>query len=238
MIATIEWLLARKWGKPLLELALLAGAVFGAWTYAEHLGREAQKQDDQQAQTRDIEKSRAEAQAARDQVVKQANDRADAADKRAQEAEDRVNAAVSKLSDLASRQQAASDHVKGVADADLHRDVISQLKLRSPGDTAACYTAKEERAIDDAVTQWPLCRQQAQTLAGQDAAEKDKTTAATDKVADKQKTIDADEAYIAQLQGDYKTLFDQHPPRYRSWACLKLWKCGKQQVNFNPAVKP
>lgn len=232
MIATIEALMASKYGKYALEIIIVVGLVFGAYKWAEHRGRDAQKQFDDQQQTKQIEQSRHEAQATKDQLVNQANGQAAAADARARAAEDRFNSLATMLQGIAGKQQQANDHVRGLSDSQLHGDVVAQLKLRPPGDPTACYTPTEERAIDDAVTQWPLCRQQSTALGQQVTAAQQDTDAARDKAAALQKVIDADEAYQLILRDDYKKLFDQHPPRYRGAACMWLWKCGKKQVSF------
>jgi hypothetical protein len=232
VIATLTALVASKYGKIALEIVIVVGLVFGAYKWAEQRGRDAQKSDDDQRQTQQIERSRQEAQAAKDQLVDQANDQAAKADARAQAAEQRFNSLATLLQGIAGKQQQGSDHVRGLSDSQLHGDVVAQLKLRSPGDATACYTPVEERAIDDAVTQWPLCRQQSQALGQQVASAQQDTAAARDKASALQGTIDAQAAYERVLEADYKKIFDQHPPRYRAPACLWLWKCGKKQVNF------
>jgi hypothetical protein len=233
----LTMLVGSKYGKVALEIIIIVGLVFSAYKWAEHRGREAQKQADDQQQTQQIEQSRHEAQTAKDQLVNQANGQAAAADARAKAAEDREAALAVNLATIHGMQQAGNDHVRGLSDSQLHGDVVAQLKLRSPGDTTICYTATEERAIDDAVMQWPLCRQQSQALGQQVTAAQQDTAAARDKATALQKVIDADEAYELILRADYKKLFDQHPPRYRGSACLWLWKCGKKQVNFTIGSK-
>jgi hypothetical protein len=233
MITTLTALLASKYGKYAVEALIVVGLVFGAYKWAENRGRVAQKETDDQKQTQDIEKSRQEAQSTKDQLVNQANSQAAAADARAQAAEERFNSLATLLQGIAGKQQQGNDHVRGLSDSQLHGDVVSQLKLRSPGDATACYTPVEERAIDDAVTQWPLCRQQSQALGQQVASAQQDTAAAKDKAAALQGTIDAQAAYERILEADYKKLFDQHPPRYRRAACMWMWKCGKKQVNFS-----
>jgi hypothetical protein len=237
MIATLEALLASKYGKVALEILIVAGLVFGAYKWAERRGRDAQKSDDQQQQSTAIEKSRQEAQAAKDKVVDQAQASAVAAQQREQAAEDRFKALASTLQAIAGRQKAGSAHVSGLQDSELHSDVVSQLKLRSPADATSCYTAKEERAIDDAVTQYPLCKDQARTLGDQLAASQQQTAAAGDKAAALQQALDGRVAYEKVLEADYKQLFEQHPPRYRAARCLWVWKCGKRKVNFDLGSK-
>jgi chromosome segregation ATPase len=233
MIATLTALMASKYGKYALEIFIVVGLVFGAYKWAEHRGRDSQKQADDQQQTQQIENSRKEAQDAKDKLVEHANADATAADARAKAAEDRFNSLATMLQGIAGKQQQANDHVRGLSDSQLHGDVVAQLKLRSPrDDPTACYTPAEERAIDDAITQLPLCRQQSAALGQQVTSAQQDTAAARDKAAALQTEIDALDAYRRALEAAYKELHDQHPPRYRGAECLWLWKCGKQKVDF------
>lgn len=232
MIATLQWLLASKYGKVALEIAIVGALVFGAYKWAESRGRTAQKSADDQSQAAQIEKSREDAQRANDAQVSQATATAAAADSRARAAEGREAAAVASLQQLAGQQLGASTRVKALQNSDLHADVIAQLKLRPQGDTSACYTPAEERAIDDSVSQYPLCQKQSQALTGQVRAADAEAAAAKDKAAALEQAVNADQSYIATLQRDYKQLFDQHPPMYRSAKCLWLWHCRKGAVKF------
>jgi hypothetical protein len=68
------------------------------------------------------------------------------------------------------------------------------------------------------------------TLQGQVTAKSNAAQANLDLANAEQQTIDAQNAYTTLLEKDYQTIFNQHPPRYRSTACLFIWKCGKKEV--------
>lgn len=230
MITILAGLLASKWGKYALELIIVVSLVAGFALYFEHKGRTSQKNEDDQHQAAEIEKSRKEASDAKDQVVKLSTDRANAAEARAQEAQAQFTALAGVLSTLQAKSQAGRDQVSKLADSELHGDIVSKLGIRKPGDATPGYLPQEERTLDDTLTQYPIVQQENTTLQGQVTAKSNEAKANLDLANAKQQTIDAQNAYTLLLEKDYRDIFNQHPPRYRSAACLFIWKCGKKEV--------
>lgn len=230
MITTLTALLASKYGKYVLEIAIVAGLVFGAYKWAERRGRDAQKESDAQQQAQEIEKSRQASEKATEAMVNQAKASEAAADARAQAAQQQFASLAALLQGLAAKEQAGKEQVSKLADSELHGDIVHKLGVRPAGDSTACYLPAEERAIDDAVTQYPLCQQDKTALSGQVDAKGKEIQAANDVAAARQQAVDAQQKYIAQLEDDYKRLWELHPPLYRSGKCVWLWKCGKRQT--------
>ena len=112
----------------------------------------------------------------------------------------------------------------------MHEDVIHRLNTRAPGDQTACYTPKEERSIDDAVTNYPTCAKQVDALGKQVSSAESDVQAQKDKAAANQKIIDAEEGYRKLLEAAYRQIFDMHPPKYRSAKCVWLWECGARKT--------
>jgi hypothetical protein len=230
MITILTGLLASKWGKYALELVVVLGLVFGAYKWAESRGRSAQKDSDQQSQSKVIEQSRKEASDAKDALVKVSTDAAIAADARAQASQAQYAVLAGVLSNQQARSQAGTAQVGKLPDTELHADVVTKLAVRTPGDLTAGYLPKEERLIDDAVTQYPIFKEENATLTSE-VSTKDAEAKAERDVADARLlTINTNVAYTALLEKDYKTLYNQHPPRYRSTVCLFLWSCGKKEL--------
>jgi hypothetical protein len=230
MITILAGLLASKWGKYALELIIVVSLVAGFALYFEHKGRTQQKETDDQHQAAEIEKSRKEAADAKDQVVKLSTDRANAAEARSQQAKQQFTALVGQFNGLLAQSKAGRDQVSKLSDSELHGDIVSKLGIRKPGDATPGYLPQEERTLDDTLTQYPIVQQENVTLQGQVTAKSNEAQANLDLANAKQQTIDAQNAYTTLLEKDYQTIFNQHPPRYRSAACLFIWKRGKKEV--------
>jgi uncharacterized protein HemX len=232
MVTTIGALLGTKYGKWIFEIVVVVGLVFGAYKWAEHRGRTQQKETDDQHQSQEIETSRREASDAKNQLVKQANDKASAAEADAKDARAQFTTLANLLQGLSAKEKAGHDQVGKIADSELHADVIGKLGLRRPGDVSACYLPSEERTIDEAVTQYPICKDEKTALTSQVASKQREVSDNEKVIAAKQQALDANDNYLKLLENDYKTLFEQHPPRYRSAGCLFLWSCGKRKVEL------
>lgn len=227
MLQLITFLTASKWGKYVLEVAVVAALLFGAYKYAEHQGSKNQRDKDDQASSSQIEQSRREAKEANEKVVKLANDRAEAAEKRAGLAEQQSAQLAMAFTALDRRSAEAQKGVDKLADSELHADIVGKLDLRPANDPAQGYYPKEERAIDTAVTQKPILEDKVQNLAQQASAKDAEAKANRDAADARKQAYDADEAYIALLSKFFAQVYNQHPPRYRSLKCLGLWGCGK-----------
>ncbi len=232
MITTLTALLGSKYGKYLLEVGLVSALVFGAYRYAEHRGAQAQKEADAQKQEQQIEATRKTASDLQAKAVDHANEDATAADARAQMAEQQFVNLVGLLQRLADKRQAGTDQVAKLPDSEVHPDIVAKLGLRPSGDQTPGYLPKEERAIDNAVTQYPLLQNQVDNLFKQVQQSQDDVEAQKDKVKAKQEVIDAQEAYRRTLEAGFKQLFDLHPPKYRSPKCLFIWKCGTRKTSI------
>jgi hypothetical protein len=135
---------------------------------------------------------------------------------------------------LAGQRQAAAAQTASLTDTQLHPATVQQLGLRAPNDPNACYNFAEERAIHDAVTQYPLCDRQVKTaVAEREAAEAGKATveAQVRELRSRQGELTA---YQAKLEGWYRELYNLHPPKYRSAKCVWIWKCGKRKLAVPP----
>lgn len=232
MITLLTGLLASKWGKYVLELVVVLGLVFGAYKWAESHGKSVQKETDDQHQAQEIETNRKVASDAKDQLVSQATAAASAADARSQQAQAQFAQLAAVVSSLNAKAKAGKDQVDGLKDSDLHGDIVSKLGVRPPGDTTVGYVPAEERAIDDAVTQYPIAKQENAALSGQVDAKTAEAKANRDVADANAKAIAADEGYIGILQKSYQDIYNQHPPRYRSGKCLFLWNCGRKEVKL------
>jgi hypothetical protein len=223
-----------KWGKYVLEAAVVAALLFGAYKYAEHQGSKNQKEKDDQASSAQIESSRKEAKDANDKVVKLANERAEAAEQRAKESQQQFSVLAQAFSALDQKSRDAHSQVDKLADSELHADIVSKLGIRKPGDSTPGYSAQEERAIDNDVTQYPIAAEKADNL-GRQVEAKTKESAANKDAADARlAAFNSDESYIALLTEFYRRVYNEHPPRYRSAKCLFLWGCGKALVMPEP----
>lgn len=232
MINVLSFLVTSKYGKYALELIVVLGLIFGAYKWAEHRGRTAQKDADDQHQSQEIENSRKEAKDAQNKLIQQANDKAAAAETDAQNARNQFTTLATLLQGLSTKEKAGHDQVGKVADSELHGDVVSKLGLRKPGDATACYVPSEERAIDEAVTQYPICRDERTALTGQVQTKQREVNDDNKVIEAKNAAIIASNNYIALLEHDYKTIWEQHPPRYRAGSCLFLWSCGRRKVEL------
>jgi hypothetical protein len=234
MITTLSALLGTKYGKYLLEVALVCGLVFGAFKFAEHRGRDAQRDQDNQAHAIEIEKSRKEAADAKDALVRQANEKATASEADAAAARAQFVQLAGILSNLDAKSKQGRDQVSALADSDLHGDIVSKLSIRKPGDSTPGYYAQEERSIDNSVTQYPIEAEKNKTLTGQ-VQQKDAEAKANKDTADARlQAFNTDESYITLLNKYYADIFNMHAPHKRAPKCLYLWGCGRVTVNLEP----
>jgi hypothetical protein len=234
MITTLSALLGSKYGKYVLEVVLVLGLVFGAYKWAEHRGRDAQRDQDNQAHAVEIEKSRKEAADSKDALVKLATDKANASEAEAATARAQFAQLAGILSNLDARSKQGQDQVSKLADSDLHGDIVSKLAIRKPDDNTPGYYAQEERSIDNTVTQYPIEVEKNKTLTGE-IQQKDAEAKANKGTADaRQQAFNADESYITLLSKYYTAIFNEHAPHKRAPQCLYLWGCGRLTVNLEP----
>jgi len=237
MITLITGLVGSKYGKYVLEIALVAGLIFGAYKWAEDRGKKVQKDRDDQAHSVEIEKSRKESSDLKDRLVAQANDKATAAEANAAGARAQFAQLAGVLATLDARSTQGREQVSKLADSELHADIVSKLGLRRANDLTPGYSAQEERSIDNTVTQYPIELDKNKTLAAQ-VGRKDAEAKANKDAADaRQQAFQADEAYILLLSKYYVDIWNQHAPHRREAKCLYLWGCGRATINIDPPKK-
>lgn len=237
MITTLSALLASKYGKYILEVAMVLGLVFCAYKWAEHRGRDAQAEQDKQATSVQLEADRKEASALNSQLVQQANEKATAAQSDAEQAREQFATLAAEIAALTTRSQQGQQQVLRLADSELHGDIVGKLALRPANDPAPGYTPQEERKIDEAVTQYPIAVQQAQALSGEVDQRAKEAQANLDLANAREQAFEADESYIASLSKYWAELFNQHAPHKRAGKCLYLWGCGRITITPNPPAR-
>jgi hypothetical protein len=232
MIAVLTAVLGSKFGKYFVELGVVGGLVFGAYWYAVNHGKAVQKDEDNKVQAQELEKARQVGADAKDLLVKQAHDHELEADQRAQEDRAKNAALVSVLQGLGVKEKEGKTQVSQLPDSELRSDIIHKLSVRAANDMTACYLPSEERVLDNAITQYPLCVQGKAVLTEQVTTKEHEVQDQVVMASSKQATIDALQVYITQLEKDYKVLYDQHPPKKRSIKCLFIWKCAIIPTNI------
>jgi len=231
MLTALVPFLGNKWAKLGIEVALVAALALGIRAYFLAEGKRAGRDEAAQSQQQELEKARQQDRKDMQSVVDKANGALADAAKQRQSAKDTLQKLAGFLGDLAKQHTAGESKVAALPDADLHGYVVSALNLRAAGDNSAGYLPVAERALAGCVTQYPLCQKQIQTEEEKIAAEQ-KNTAASDQVgAARLDAIKAKDAYIAQLESAFATLYNLQPPRYRAAKCLWMWKCGKRTAS-------
>lgn len=205
--------------------------------YYFHKDSEAGKESQKGVQADDNESKRKLTEKQAQDSIDNQNKIIAAAEKRAEAAEQNQRTLQLTLQAILGRQQQAAQHTASIPDAELHQANVNQIGLRPAGLTQACYTSSEERAINSAVTQWPLCKDESKTQNGVMQEVKDELKALSDKVTAQEKKYSDLAASKAALFEDYRQLYNAHPPTYRSVKCLGLWKCGKRHIGLpDPAT--
>lgn len=211
-----------------LLLGLLAAGLYGAWVlHQRNIGKDQEKQVVTKGIGEEVKQDKAkfgtDLTASQDREAKFIN----AANKSA----DTARAALASAQALQRQSDDLRRQLASRPDAELHSDTIRTLGLRLPTDpVVACYTVSEERAINDAVHQAPVCRdlnnQKDVTIAAQ-ASQVNEVLKRVDELLarDKSRAV-----YTDRLESAVVKLYNQHPPKTRAWGCIKLWKCGEGKL--------
>jgi hypothetical protein len=154
-------------------------------------------------------------------------------DEKLKAAESRAARAEVALVTVKAQQQQAASNVAAVSDSSIHQFVKAQLGATDSGP----FTIAEERSLATCMTQYPLCKNEADAQRDRADASEDQIHAIDGKVDALSAKFDALASYTVRLEGAYTALWNQASQSKRAWKCLKLWKCDRPQITApNPAA--
>lgn len=220
-----------------LLAVVLAGAYF-AWTAHERsIGKQQGIETQKDVETQQVGKTVLDATNTESAEVAEAHAREAEARRATAQAQQQTAIAMAMVVKLQRDGEELRAKVAAISDADLHGFTVAQMGIRKPDDKTACYTATEERAIANAVTQWPVCKAESE---GKDDAFKQQG----EQIAGLQRDVQAMKDEISAHQAAesvyrtaLQTLYDNHAPKVRAAKCLGIWKCGRGRLEIpNPAV--
>lgn len=218
--------LTGKWGIRIGVGVAVLVALF-LWGQAKKReGQEEGKRDAGAEWSQQLEQARAADRKATEQQIAQWQGLYEQAQARAAAAESTGRELARAVASIQQQRVQVVDTVNRMPDSALHSYIVDQLRLRAPGDTTACYTPSEERAIAKAIADAPLCQKQAETMQGQITALSEQVASLKDGQAALSSKYDALAGYATRLEGTYTALYNAWPRKARSWKCLGLWKCG------------
>lgn len=226
-----QFILKNKW----VQYALLAAALVAvALVIKAHYISEGKKvgvENQKQVETTNTESQRKADRAETVTSIAQTSKEIDAANARADAAVRSQKQVLDLLAKITAQQQDGERRVAGVKDDDLHSYNVSTLGFRKAGSAPACYTATEERAVAEAITQYPICQSKVDKQADDIKAIRDEVQSVRDAQAKQDVKYRELADYTQVLERDYTSLFNNHPPIYRSPKCAFLWKCGKRHLS-------
>jgi hypothetical protein len=227
-MGVFAFILANRWTWYAGGAIALFGVLLGVRAHLVHKGEQQGQEQQKQAQQSDVELERKATAARTELQISEDTAKAKEADARGKRAEADAAMYAARAQSFAGQIADGRRQVAALPDGGLHAYVRSTLNLTP--DVQGPYTPAEERAIADAVTTAPKLQQQNEALAGQVGKLTENVNALADKVS---AIVDREQAravYTNELERDYRTLYNLHPPRKRSPKCLWAWRCTDNKL--------
>mgnify|MGYP001583013550 FL=1 len=225
---------AGKWVGGIAIVSLLAGGLIWLKVHDAKV-REEERAKQADAFTQEIEKLREVDRAKTDEILQAAQAKQEAAERRVEASMVREASLLRTLSAIGQQRAATTTETVRLSDSERRPYIIRSLGLRQANDTTPCYTAAEEKAIVEAVSQFPLCQKQVEATNAQVLEIKQQVQALTDKSAALEQKFDVLSGYTTRLESYYVQVYNALPRKRRGWKCLGLWACGKAKPLPVPA---
>jgi hypothetical protein len=229
----VAYVLRNRWAQYLALAVLAIGIAIGVRAYLIHLGVERGKEQQKQVEQEDAERKRRIERAKDEEELESHVTAAAEFHARSEKAKALAIGYAAEAESMRSGIETGHRQIAGLADSQLHSQIVQTLAIRPPSDTSPGFYPQEEREVLTRVMDAPKLKalvekhtQQIEQLTLSAEEGKKELGEVKEQLTVRTRELDkADAAYV--------DLWNLHPPVYRSVKCLWIKKCGKRKLPAN-----